>query len=82
MKTATELIVAITLLLISAILAFSIYKYNERSMLSKNIELAMDKGVNPLAVRCSYAKQDDAICIAYTLNDSKNQNSSSVAARK
>jgi len=73
MKTATELIVAIALLIFTAIVALSIYKYNERSMLSRNIEIAMEKGVNPLAVRCSYAKQDDAICIAYTLHESKNQ---------
>ena len=34
-------------------------------LMSKNIETAIAKGVDPLAVRCSYAAPHDQICIMY-----------------
>lgn len=67
MKLSTEIIVAFTLVIMCAILSTVIYKYQEKTMLMKNIELAMNKGVDPIAVRCAYAGHDDALCIAYSL---------------
>lgn len=61
------LIIATTIVLVSAILSLAIYHYNERVLMSKNIEAAMAKGIDPLAVRCSYASHVDAVCVAYTI---------------
>ena len=33
--------------------------------LSKNIEIAIQKGVNPIAVRCAHASSSDAVCVVY-----------------
>jgi hypothetical protein len=30
-----------------------------------NIDGAIAKGIDPLSVRCSYAKSDDLICVAF-----------------
>ena len=35
---------------------------------TSNIENAISKGIDPLAVRCSYAKSDDIVCIAHAAN--------------
>ena len=67
MKLSTEIIIAVTLVLICGILSTVIYKYQEKTLLTKNIELAVDKGVDPVAIRCAFAGSADAICIAYAL---------------
>jgi hypothetical protein len=36
--------------------------------MASNIENAIAKGIDPISVRCSYAKSDDIICIASTHN--------------
>jgi hypothetical protein len=33
--------------------------------MAKNIDNAIAKGINPMAVRCSYVRGDDPICIAF-----------------
>jgi hypothetical protein len=67
LKLSTEIIIAVTLVLICAILSAVIYKYQEKTLLTKNIELAIGKGVDPVAIRCAFAAGADAICIAYAL---------------
>ena len=67
----TQLIIASTIVAVSAIVSLAIYHYNERELLSKNIEAAMQKGVDPLSIRCSYASHVDAVCVAYTIQSAK-----------
>ena len=55
----------VTLVLLSIVTAICIYGLNERKLMAANIENAIAKGVDPLSVRCSYAKGDDIICIAH-----------------
>lgn len=61
-------IVSITLVLFSIIAAICIYGLNDRKLMAANIENAISKGIDPLTVRCSYAKSDDIICIAHAAN--------------
>lgn len=58
-------IVSITLMVISLILSLSYYNLKQDELMSKNIETAVDKGIDPLAVRCSYSSREDTICIVY-----------------
>jgi hypothetical protein len=60
--------VSITLVLLSTIAAICIYGLNDRKLMAANIENAIAKGIDPLAVRCSYAKSDDIVCIAHASN--------------
>ena len=61
-------IVSITLVLFSIIAAICIYGLNDRKLMAANIENAISKGIDPLTVRCSYAKSDDIVCIAHAAN--------------
>jgi hypothetical protein len=58
-------IFSITLVVLSAIAAFCIYNINERKLMASNIENAIVKGIDPLSVRCSYARGDDIICVTH-----------------
>jgi hypothetical protein len=41
------------------------YKYNQLQAMKSNIESAIVKGIDPVAVRCAYADQADVVCVAY-----------------
>ena len=60
--------VSITLVLLSIVAATCLYGLNDRKLMAANIENAIAKGIDPLAVRCSYAKSDDIVCIAHAAN--------------
>jgi hypothetical protein len=60
--------VSVTLVLLSIVAAVCIYGLNDRKLMAANIENAIAKGIDPLAVRCSYAKSDDIVCIAHAAN--------------
>lgn len=57
--------VSLTLILITLILSVSYYNLSKDTLMSANIESAVNKGIDPLAVRCSYADKQDIICVAY-----------------
>jgi hypothetical protein len=59
-----------TIISLSFVLGFVYHSINDRTLMAKNIENAITKGIDPLTVRCSYAKSDDIICIAYAASDS------------
>jgi len=60
--------VSITLIVLSIVAATCLYGLNDRKLMAANIENAITKGIDPLAVRCSYAKSDDIVCIAHAAN--------------
>lgn len=45
--------------------SITFYKYNELQALKSNIESAIVKGIDPVAVRCAYSDQRDVVCVAY-----------------
>lgn len=49
----------------SGILSLNYYHIEDRKLMSKNIEDAIEKGIDPLSVRCAYASEIDAVCVAY-----------------
>lgn len=56
---------SITLVLLSIIVAVSVFAMNDRKLMAANIESAIAKGIDPLTVRCSYVRDYDTICIAH-----------------
>ncbi len=60
--------VSVTLVLLSIVAAICLYGLNDRKLMAANIENAIAKGIDPLTVRCSYAKSDDIVCIAHAAN--------------
>lgn len=58
---------SIITLIVVCIIAFWNYKLNENNLMGRNIQEAMNKGIDPLSVRCTYAPDTDNICLAYAL---------------
>jgi len=69
-------------LILIAMLAFWNYKINENNLMSKNIQEAMSKGIDPLSVRCTYAKDTDNICLAYALRNKEHNTEIPTPIRK
>jgi hypothetical protein len=61
--------IACTIVAISFIIAFTyLQTFSEENRLkSANIESAISKGIDPMAVRCAYADSNDRICLAYAI---------------
>jgi hypothetical protein len=47
------------------------YNINDRILMSKNIDSAIAKGMDPLSVRCSFVTNTDTICVAYAASNKK-----------
>jgi hypothetical protein len=60
-------------LLVMVLFAFTTYKLRDRELMSKNINEAITKGIDPLTVRCSYASETDNICVAFASIQQKQQ---------
>jgi len=58
-------IVCITLAVISLIGAVTFYNYEQLKSVQSNVESAIVKGIDPVAVRCAYSDQRDIVCVAY-----------------
>lgn len=52
-----------------SIVCFTVYMISiaEKTLMSKNIESAIGKGIDPIAVRCAYASGTDNVCLAYSI---------------
>lgn len=59
------MVISVTIISVAGIIGASIYQINDRALMSRNIDNAIAKGVDPLSVRCSYADGRDMICVAY-----------------
>lgn len=70
-ENASVIIIAACVLLLSVVISIAFYSINDRSLMSKNISEAVAKGMDPLAVRCSYANSQDTICVAYAASTNR-----------
>ena len=64
-------IFAIALMMIALIFGATYYNVNDRNLMSKNIDAAIAKGLDPISVRCSYVTNVDTICVAYAASQGK-----------
>lgn len=62
--TLITFFVCVTLVCFATIVGLSYYSIVDRNLMAQNIDRAIEKGVDPLSVRCAYAKADDIVCIA------------------
>lgn len=69
-STTYNIIIASGTILVSvAIICFTFFMgyISEKELMSKNIESAIAKGIDPITVRCSYAAPTDNVCLAYSI---------------
>jgi hypothetical protein len=59
------LIICTTIVVLSAIFGCTYYYTNQSKIMADTIAAASAKGVDPLAVRCSFASNQDTICLIY-----------------
>ena len=64
-KDLLTICICLTILGCSAITGSYLYFSNDRNNMSHNIEVAIQKGVDPVAVKCAYEVDNDATCVTY-----------------
>ena len=57
--------ICVTVAVCSLIGATTFYKFTELKSVERNVESAIVKGIDPVAVRCAYANERDMVCVAY-----------------
>lgn len=65
------MIVGIVVITLASVFSVAHYSIEERKLMASNIESAVQKGVDPLSVRCSYAKSDDVVCVTFASNSQR-----------
>jgi hypothetical protein len=61
------LIFCVALVVVSLISSFAYYNIVRENNMSKNIESAISRGVDPISVKCTYESVPSATCITYAL---------------
>lgn len=57
--------ISVLIAIVSMIFSVTFYQYSELKSVEKNVESAIVKGIDPIAVRCAYANERDNVCVAY-----------------
>lgn len=57
--------VSLLISIVTLIVSVTFYHYSVLTSIEKNVESAIVKGIDPIAVRCAYANERDNVCIAY-----------------
>jgi hypothetical protein len=71
LKDIKTLVIALATVVVSAIIATTYYNVNDRILMSRNIDSAIAKGLDPISVRCSFVTNTDTICVAYAASSKK-----------
>ena len=71
LKDIKTLVIALATVFLSAIIATTYYNANDRILMSRNIDSAIAKGLDPISVRCSFVTNTDTICVAYAASSKK-----------
>lgn len=58
-----------TIIAVVAALGISVFHINDRLLMAKNIDNAINKGIDPIAVRCAYVQENDVVCVAFAANN-------------
>jgi len=69
--TYHSITIGLTLILLALIGAVTHYNIEERKLMAANIEDAVQKGIDPLSVRCSYANSNDVVCVTFASNSQR-----------
>lgn len=70
-KNVIAFILSAAVVIISLIISVAYYNINDRILMSKNIDAAIAKGMDPTSVRCSFASSMDTVCVAYAAAQSR-----------
>ena len=69
---------SLLIIVLSIITSITVYNIHENGLKANNMNKAIEKGIDPLAVRCSYAHSQDLICVAFAASAQSHNMSSNV----
>jgi hypothetical protein len=69
-KEVLAFIIGVVLVTVTAIVCVTYYNLKKDDHLKSNVESAIVKGIDPLAVRCAYG-HSDTLCIVYATTHGK-----------
>jgi len=67
MKVVVTSLACITIVIVSVIISSYLSNINDRNNMSKNMDTAIQKGIDPISIKCAYATQTDNLCMVYAL---------------
>jgi hypothetical protein len=70
-KDFKTLVIGVTTVIVSVVVGATYYNVNDRVLMSRNIDSAIAKGLDPISVRCSFVTNTDTICVAYAASSKK-----------
>ena len=82
LKTILCISGCITLMFITTVICITVYHNHDRVLMAENISESIEKGINPISVRCSYAESDDMICANFALQIVDNLQDKTIVADK
>ena len=68
---AITIIVSVAIVVVSIIGSIAMYNVNDRNNMAKNIDSAIQRGVDPISVKCSYETGSTSTCIAYAIGQKR-----------
>jgi len=71
LKDIKTLVIGATTVIVSVVVGTTYYNVNDRILMSKNIDSAIAKGLDPISVRCSFVTNTDTVCVAYAASSKK-----------
>lgn len=69
-------------IILTLIISVAWYHIHDRSLMAENINKAVEKGIDPLSVRCSYVSSQDIICIAFAASAQSHNVAQQAVSRK
>lgn len=63
--------ISLLIAVVTIVLSVTYYTYIELKSVERNVESAIVKGIDPVAVRCAYAQERDVVCVAYAAVSAK-----------
>jgi len=71
LKDIKTLVIGVSTVIVSVVVGTTYYNVNDRILMSKNIDSAIAKGLDPISVRCSFVTNTDTVCVAYAASSKK-----------
>ena len=64
-------VISVLIGVMTLICSVTFYQYQQLQAVKSNIESAIVKGIDPVAVRCAYSNEKDVVCVAYGVGASR-----------
>ena len=71
LKDIKTLVIGVSTVIVSVVVGTTYYNVNDRILMSKNIDSAIAKGLDPISVRCSFVTNTDTVCVSYAASSKK-----------